>query len=127
MSCTKCNFMKRTNLAAVCAEHGGELEDHSMTATMDEIKNWTREGLEGVRYCIVMHDTFDHDNYPVYAKDEAEFWELWDKYQGRNMQKVEEVYDLVGGDRTHWYEQRSRIMEMPKRPTPTDVEAVAEG
>lgn len=126
-SCTQCSFMQRSDPQATCATHGGKLEA-AVSAKMDDIKRWTNERLVGVRYCIVVRDTFDNENYPVYAVDDEEFWKLYDKFDGPNMQKVDEVYDLKEGDREHWYtDQSRRFREMPKRPTPTDVEVAAEG
>lgn len=101
-----------------------------MTATMDDIKLWTRADLTDkieMRYCIVMHDSFDHENYPVYVRDAEEFWEIVDKRGGKDMQSIQEVYDLVEGDRSKWYDRATRIDERPTRPNPTDVEVAAEG
>ncbi len=62
------------------------------TATLSE---WFEEGVcVGEDYMIVVCDTFNHEDYPVYCG----YDEILDKYQeyssGKNMQRVMEVYKL---------------------------------
>jgi len=44
---------------------------------------------------IVVCDTFDYDDYPVYVAPGEDAREIVDKkYRGQNMQSMMEVYDL---------------------------------
>lgn len=64
-------------------------------ATRDEIVEWTQEGRrQKAAYLIVVCDTFDHDDYPVYVKPGESLAEKRAKYDGPNMQRVHEVIDL---------------------------------
>lgn len=66
-----------------------------MAASYEDIKGWFDRGVEvGARYMIVVCDTFDHEDYPVLVGPEKDFWVEHDKYNGRDMQRVMEVYDL---------------------------------
>lgn len=60
-----------------------------------EIARWCRRGAaDGAAYVIVCCDTFDHDDYPVYVAPNEDFWDAYERHNGRNMQRVMEVYDL---------------------------------
>jgi hypothetical protein len=62
---------------------------------------------------IVVCDTFDHDDYPVYTNAGDEFWKKHDAVNGQNMQRIMEVYDL----NKPWPQQSSgRVMNTPPRP-----------
>lgn len=64
-----------------------------MAATRDDISNWFDRGVaQGARHLIVVCDTFDHDDYPVFTNTDAECLKKY-KYPGE-MQRVMEVYDL---------------------------------
>lgn len=41
-------------------------------------------------------DSFDYEDYPVYAETVAEFDLAYDAHNGKNMQRIMEVYDLRG-------------------------------
>ena len=63
--------------------------------TRSTIASWFREGeRQGATHMIVVCDTFDHEDYPAYATSDAEALEKYDRYNGKNMQRVMEVYDL---------------------------------
>jgi hypothetical protein len=47
---------------------------------------------------IVVVDGFSHDDYPVYVNPGDDFWKIHARYEGCNMQRIMEVYDL-GADR----------------------------
>jgi hypothetical protein len=49
---------------------------------------------DGSMFMVVVCDTFDHEDYPVYAKDETECRKQLADHHGKNMQRVMEVYDL---------------------------------
>lgn len=66
-----------------------------MAASKSEIEDWFNEGhLGGFTHLIVVCDTFDHEDYPIYASNDDECLARYDKYNGGNMQRVMEVYDL---------------------------------
>lgn len=73
-----------------------------MTATRQEIEEWLAEGQrQGATHVIVVCDTFDHDNFPVYVKPGENAREVAENrgYPRENdgMERVDEVYNL-GGD-----------------------------
>lgn len=49
---------------------------------------------KGAGYMLVVCDTFDYSNYPVYAADLDECLSKFKAIDGKEMQKVMEVYDL---------------------------------
>jgi hypothetical protein len=68
-------------------------------ASKNEICEWFERGVsDGQRYMIVVCDTFDWSDYPVYATAETFAEQFW-KHSNVNMQMVMEVYDL-SRDRT---------------------------
>lgn len=65
--------------------------------TKDDIRKWLITGKENSKeYMLVYCDTFDNTDYPVYAKDCFEFWDIYGKptYTGKDMKRLMEVYDL---------------------------------
>jgi hypothetical protein len=66
-----------------------------MGTTRDDIRDWYREGLhQHATHLLVVTDTYDWEDYPVYAVDDADCTRLVAEYQGWSMQRVTEVYDL---------------------------------
>ena len=66
-----------------------------MSATLNDIKGWLRAGVsQNDTHVIVVHDTYDHENYPVYVSEHEDVFEKASKYLGHNMQTIDEVYDL---------------------------------
>ena len=66
-----------------------------MSTTKDDIRDWLERGKEeGARFMIVVCDTFDHEDYPVFVQQESYFKEVEARYDGTNMQRIMEVYDL---------------------------------
>ena len=63
--------------------------------TRQEIRDWFDQGVaEGKDYLIVVCDTFDYEDYPVYATAEH-YPETIKRYvPASNMQQVMEIYDL---------------------------------
>lgn len=88
-----------------------------MAASLKEIAHWFEEGRRSSSlYMIVVCDTFDHDDYPVYVDPGEEFWSVYGEYDGQNMQRIMEVYDLT----KPWSQQsQGRVMNMPPRSTVT--------
>lgn len=87
-----------------------------MAASLKDIAGWFEEGRrQKAAYMIVACDTFDHDDYPVYASEEN-FWSKYRSVDNSNMQRIIEVYDL----NKPWSQQTSgRVMNTPTRPAPT--------
>lgn len=67
-----------------------------MTATRNDIIRWFETAKEqGATHLIVMCDTFDHDNYPVYVMANQDIAkEVKKRSNNDNMQRVEEVYNI---------------------------------
>lgn len=62
--------------------------------THKDIKEWLQYGRKrkDITHMLVVCDTFDWEDYPVYVKKGENCREIYQKYQGPNMQKVMEVY-----------------------------------
>lgn len=65
-----------------------------MATTKQDIRLWFDRGKsEAFEFMIVVCDTFDHDDYPVYCHSNN-FDEKYTQHNGKNMQEIMEVYDL---------------------------------
>lgn len=84
-----------------------------MATTPGMLKEWFDRGVEeGASHMIVVCDTFDHEDYPVYVGQGEDFWKKYDQYDGKDMQRIMEVYDLSKS----WESQRNgRVRNMPPR------------
>lgn len=66
-----------------------------MGTTKEDIKDWIQRGIDqGATHMIVVCDTFDWDDYPVYVMPDEDARIKYASYNGANMQKVMEVYNL---------------------------------
>jgi hypothetical protein len=68
-----------------------------MATTKEDLREWLLAGKEkGEKYMLVYCDTFDNTDYPIYAKDCIEFWEIYGEktFTGKDMKRLMEVYDL---------------------------------
>jgi len=66
-----------------------------MAATKEDIARWVGKAkVEGCTHLIVVCDTFDHDDYPVYVKPNEDVKERVSYYNKVSMQRVMEVYDM---------------------------------
>lgn len=64
-------------------------------AQTSEIRNWLEHGRKlGATHVLVVCDTFDWEDYPVFVKPEENVHDKFAQYHGVNMQKVQEVYNL---------------------------------
>jgi len=84
-----------------------------MGTSREEIEDWFKEGKkEKATHMIVVCDTFDYEDYPVYAHGDAECMEKYKANNNENMQRVMEVYDL----RKDMKEQlnENRVFNLPK-------------
>ena len=67
-----------------------------MGTTKEDIKEWIKRGQEqGATHMIVVCDTFDWEDYPVYVMPTEDAHKKYANYNGLNMQKVMEVYNLT--------------------------------
>ncbi len=65
-----------------------------MTSTPSERARWFQAGVaEGYDFMIVVHDSFDGSDYPVYSSAEDLEREK-KKYDDVHMQHIEEVFNL---------------------------------
>jgi hypothetical protein len=66
-----------------------------MATTQAQIRQWFIRGVEQkATHMIIVCDTFDYDDYPVYVKPDQNSREVAEEYDGKNMQSIMEVYDL---------------------------------
>ncbi len=66
-----------------------------MGTSLKDIAGWWEEGkAEGAAFMIVVCDTFDHEDYPVWIAPGEDFYAKYDHYNGQNMQRIMEVYDF---------------------------------
>lgn len=64
-----------------------------MVATKNFIKNWLERATEEDSHMLVICDTFDYCNYPVFVKKNEDVNNKI-KHYSENMQRVVEVYNL---------------------------------
>lgn len=63
--------------------------------TAEDILGWlNRAKKENATHMLVVCDTFDWDDYPVFVSDEENVRDVYEQYHGKDMQKVMEVYNL---------------------------------
>lgn len=63
--------------------------------TKQDISRWFDNGIEKeATHLIVVCDTYDWDDFPVYVSKDEDVHEIEEKYMGKNMQQVMEVYNL---------------------------------
>lgn len=63
--------------------------------TPDQIREWLEQGQDlKATHVIVVCDTFDYEDYPVYVKPGQDVRKIAAEHDGPNMQKVMEVYNL---------------------------------
>lgn len=66
-----------------------------MTATKEDISDWFDRGVRNnATHMIIVCDTYDYDDYPVYVEVGEDPHEVAKKYDGVNMQRLMEVYSL---------------------------------
>jgi hypothetical protein len=85
-----------------------------MAASREDISGWFDSGVaEKQAYLIVVCDTFDHEDYPVYANDEVECFSIYNEHNGKDMQRIMEVYNL--GQPKDEQMNEHRCMRLPQR------------
>lgn len=85
-----------------------------MTAKL-EIEQWFDKGVaSGHKYMIVVVDTYDWEDYPVYCETDRECLKKYAEYNGMNMQRVMEVYNLQDNKQVQLNEYR--CFRLPTQP-----------
>lgn len=83
--------------------------------TQTDISRWFDRGVEqGARHMIVVCDTYDHDDYPVYTETDSACLERVNT--PGEMQRVMEVYDLRESKAAQLNERRA--WRVPSATTP---------
>ncbi len=63
--------------------------------TREQIRSWLHEGkAQGATHVIIVCDTFDYEDYPVYVRPGQDIRTRMAEFDDRNMQRVMEVYSL---------------------------------
>ena len=66
-----------------------------MAASLADLHRWWEQGVAShATHLIVVCDTFEYDDYPVYVLPGTDPREVYGKYHGQNMQRVMGVYRL---------------------------------
>lgn len=67
-----------------------------MAASKYDIQYWFDRGKteQGARYMVIVCDTYDWEDYPVYAQTKEDAETTVAHYRSASMQQVMEVYDL---------------------------------
>jgi len=66
-----------------------------MVASSNDIDNWVERGKEmKAKYIISVCDTYDWDDYPVFVLEGEDLEKRKEEFDGRNMQKINEVITL---------------------------------
>lgn len=66
-----------------------------MTTYRSDIKEWFLQGKkQKATHLIVVCDTYDHEDYPVFVTKEQDAKTEYNKRNDVNMQRVMEVYNL---------------------------------
>ncbi len=87
-----------------------------MAASLSDIQGWvnraakSRETGARTRWVIVVCDTIDWSDYPLYIDEDQDIHEQLGFQYDKSAVKVMEVYDLVGGDPSTWWTKR-RVWE----------------
>jgi hypothetical protein len=66
-----------------------------MPTTQQDIRGWLLRGkAAGARYMLVVCDSFDYEDYPVFVNPNEDIQAKAQQYNGVNMQRIMECYDL---------------------------------
>lgn len=67
-----------------------------MSTTRSDIEGWFDNGVaDKQQFMIIVCDTFDWEDYPIFCDDAKELAEQYASHNGVNMQTIMEVYDLT--------------------------------
>lgn len=63
--------------------------------TKGDIKLWLKYAIaRNCNWMIVVCDSYDYSDYPIYIKTKKEYYQVYEAHNGKDMQKIMEVYDL---------------------------------
>jgi hypothetical protein len=66
-----------------------------VATTKQDIENWFNLALKDkATHMIVVCDTFEYEDYPVFVYPDEDVSQVVKKYDGRNMQRVMELYSM---------------------------------
>lgn len=66
-----------------------------MAASREDVDRWIGEAKKrGATHIVSVCDTFDYDDYPVYVMPDENVNEVKMKYDGVNMQRINEVITI---------------------------------
>ncbi len=72
-----------------------------MAATRQDVDRWIATAKRnGDKYIVSVCDTWDYDDYPVHCRNEQELSEAITKYNGQNMQRINEIIKIEGDNVT---------------------------
>lgn len=64
--------------------------------TKDDLRAWLNEGKQqGATHMIVVCDDFSHEDYPVFVEPGQSSRVVAAEYDGKDMQRIMEVYNLA--------------------------------
>lgn len=76
--------------------------------TLAQISKWFDRGVkQGATHMIVVCDTFSYEDYPVYVAPGDSPRTRAEEFDGKNMQKIIEVYDLRKDKREQLHQFRT--------------------
>lgn len=79
-----------------------------MATTKEDIRGWFKRGKsQKATHFIVVCDTYDHEDYPVFVSKTQDPKVRVQEYNGKEMQRVIEVYNLSLDMETQLNEHRS--------------------
>lgn len=68
-----------------------------MAATAEDVKRWVAEATrKGATHVVSVCDTFEYDDYPVYVMPGDDLEKIKAKYDGVNMQRINETITITG-------------------------------
>ena len=66
-----------------------------MAASLQEVNSWVERAKEmGATHIISVCDTFDWEDYPVYVMPHETVDEKKNRFDGTNMQKINEIIEV---------------------------------
>jgi len=71
------------------------LREDNMAATRADIQRWIDKRDDETTHLIIVCDTYDWEDYPVYVSVFEDVRKVESRFQG-NMQRVMEVYSFTG-------------------------------
>lgn len=67
-----------------------------MAASKQDLISWFKRGVGlNATHMIVVCDTYEREDFPVYVSLAQDVHKVAEEYSGKNAQKIMEVYDLT--------------------------------